>query len=382
MNDGTSASACGFADPQEWFHRLATHYVEAQIYFHLNQCGVFQRLRTGATAADMARELDLDERILRSLLEYAADAGDLVQRDADDVFGLTPFGATVADRYSKVNGERVIYNMFDVRVGAWGPVWVNLGEMLRGTKVYGVDLHRAGAYAADGLFKLAAPLAEAVQRVADSLDASAVVELGPTSGILAQLAALPEGAHRRYVGVDIKAESLAFARGLAQERGVDRICWHLGDAFEPQGWLQALDGELRVLYFSCHFHEFLSHGEARVEQALQVLTAQPHTAGVLALEQPRLESQQRADTSPTRWLYAQSNVLIHHLIKNARILTGAQWQALLRRGGCSEVYVEPTRGFGFSAYVGAVTPMGSGLGAVAPAEAARGAAVPTGGTRV
>lgn len=353
-----SASA-GFADPQEWFHRLATHYVEAQIYFHLNQCGVFQRLRTGTTAADMAHELALDERILHSLLEYAADAGDLVRRDANDVFGLTPFGSTVADHYSKVNGERVIYNMFDVRVGAWGPVWVNLGEMLRGTKVYGVDLHREGIYAADGLFKLAAPLAEAVQRVADDLDASAVVELGPTSGILAQLAAMPDGAHRRYVGVDTKPESLAFARGLAQERGVDNIGWLLGDAFVPQGWLQALVGERRVLYFSCHFHEFLSHGQARVEQALQVLTAQPQTAGILALEQPRLESTQRADTTNTRWLYAQSNVLIHHLIKNARILTGAQWQELLRRSGCSAVRVESTRGFGFSAYVGAVAPAGA-----------------------
>src|SRR6218665_2255965 len=115
-------------------------------------------------------------------------------------------------------------------------------------------------------------------------------------------------------------------------------------------------GEGGVLYFSCHFHEFLSHGQARVEQALQVLTAQPQTAGILALEQPRLESEQRADTTPTRWLYAQSNVLIHHLIKNARILTGAQWQELLRRGGCSAVRVEPTRGFGFSAYVDAVAP--------------------------
>ena len=345
-------AASGHPGPQEWFHRLATHYVEAQIYFHLNQCGVFARLPDGATATELAGTLGLDERILRSLLDYAADVGDIVGVDADGVFRLTPFGQQVAQRYSKVNGDQTTYNMFDVRVGAWGPVWENLGEMLRRTKVYGVDVHRAGEFAADGLFKLAAPLAEAVERAADRLDATAVVELGPTSGILAQLAAAPGGDRRRYAGVDISPESLEYAGRLARERGVDTISWHHGDAFEPAGWLPALADEQRVLYFSCHFHEFLSHGVDRMEGALRELTAAANTAGVLALEQPRMEPEQRADTSATRWLYAQSNVLIHHLIKNARILYGSQWQDLLRNGGCDDVRVEETRGFGFSAYLG------------------------------
>lgn len=339
--------------PEEWFHRLATHYVEAQIYFHLNQCGVFQKLRDGATAGELAATLDLDERILHSLLDYAADVGEIIQAGGDGRFGLTPFGQKVAERYSKVNGDRVTYNMFDVRVGAWGPVWVNLGEMLRKTKVYGVDVHRAGEFAADGLFKLAAPLAEAVHRAADRLDASTVVELGPTSGILAQLAAAPGGDKRRYAGVDINPESLDFASRLARERGVDSIAWYHGDAFEPAGWMPAFAREQRVMYFSCHFHEFLSHGAAVVERALREMTAAPNTAGILALEQPRMEPEVRESTSSTRWLYAQSNVLIHHLIKNARILYGSEWQELLRNGGCGEVWVEDTKGFGFNAYVGA-----------------------------
>jgi hypothetical protein len=351
-------AAAGFSDPEEWFHRLATHYVEAQIYFHLNQCGVFEKLRHGATAGDLATTLDLDERILHSLLDYAADVGEIIRADADGGFRLTPFGQAVAERFSKVNGDRTTYNMFDVRVGAWGPVWVNLGEMLRRTKVYGVDLHRAGEFAADGLFKLAAPLAEAVERVADRLDATAVVELGPTSGILAQLATVPGGDRRRYAGVDIKPESLEYAGRLAHERGVDSISWHHGDAFEPTGWMDALAAEPRVLYFSCHFHEFLSHGPAVTERALRELTAAPNTAGILVLEQPRMEPELRESASSTRWLYAQSNVLIHHLIKNARILYGSEWQELLRTGGCDEVWVEDTKGFGFSAYVGATSRSG------------------------
>ncbi|MBA2672780.1 hypothetical protein [Ramlibacter sp.] len=341
------------ADPEEWFHRLATHYVEAQIYFHLNQCGVFQKLQDGATAGQLAAALELDERILRSVLDYAADVGEIVSVDAGGMFGLTEFGRAVVARYAKVNGERVVYNMFDVRIGAWGPVWVNLGELLRKTRVYGVDVHRAGEHAADGLFKLAAPLAEAVDRAATELGATTIVELGPTSGIMAQLASAPGGERRRYIGIDVKQDSLDFARGLAQERGVDTISWRLGNAFEPAGWLGGVVGEQRVMYFSCHFHEFLSHGIPVVEQALRVLTAAPNTAGILSLEQPRLEHELRASCSPTRWLYAQSNVLIHHLIKNARILYGSEWQELLRQGGCERVWVEETKGFGFSAYIGA-----------------------------
>jgi SAM-dependent methyltransferase len=355
---GALDASFGFFDPEEWFHRLATHYVEAQIYFHLNQCGVFQNLRDGATVGELVVRLDLDERILQSLLDYAADIGEIIRPDADGVFRLTPFGQTVTERYSKVNGDRTTYNMFDVRVGAWGPVWANLGEMLRKTKVYGVDLHRAGEFAADGLFKLAAPLAEAVERAADRLDATAVVELGPTSGILAQLAAAPGGDTRRYVGVDISQASLELARRLARERGVDSISWHHGDAFEPAGWMEALAQEPRVMYFSCHFHEFLSDGVGVMERALQELTTAPNTAGILALEQPRLEPELRDDTSSTRWLYAQSNVLIHHLIKNARILYGSEWQELLRKGGCGEVWVEGTKGFGFNAYIGAMSHSG------------------------
>lgn len=355
---GPLDTSAGFSDPEEWFHRLATHYVEAQIYFHLNQCGVFQKLRDGATASELAVTLDLDERILHSLLDYAADVGEIIRADGNGVFSLTPFGQTVAERYSKVNGDRTTYNMFDVRVGAWGPVWVNLGEMLRKTKVYGVDVHRAGEFAADGLFKLAAPLAEAVERAADRLDATAIVELGPTSGILAQLASAPGGDKRRYAGVDISPESLEYAGRLARERGVDSVSWHHGDAFEPAGWMKTLAREERVLYFSCHFHEFLSHGTAVVERALRELTTAPNTAGILALEQPRMEPELRGSASSTRWLYAQSNVLIHHLIKNARILYGSEWQELLRKGGCGEVWVEETRGFGFSAYVGVTSHRG------------------------
>jgi len=342
-------------NPEAWFHELATHYVEAQIYFHLNQAGVFERLPGGGSTAEIAAELELDAHVLGCLLEYAAAVGSVVRVREDGVFELTSFGHQVAERYGRSNGDAQTYNLFDVRVGAWGPVWSSLGAMLTKQQTYGVDFHRAGEYAADGLFKLAAPLAGAIDAIAGELEATTVVELGPTSGIMAMLASKPSGAARRYVGIDIKPESLAFADRLARQHGVDSIEWVEGDLFSPDSWLPRLENDRRVLFFSCHFHEFLAHGRSRVEAAMQTFNDQTNTAGVVALEQPCLDADEREGVSTARWLYTHSNVLIHHLIKNARILSGAQWHQLLLDGGSRHVWTEDTDGFGFSAYVGSTS---------------------------
>lgn len=339
------------ADPETWFHTLATHYVEAQIYFHLNQSGVFQKLTDAPQGAgDLAQALRLDVRILDILLDYCASVGALIARTAGGQYVVTPFGAGVLRRYGKVNGPRVTHNLFDVRIGAWGPLWTHLGGLLRQEKVYGVDVRRAGEYAADGLFKLAAPLASTVEAVAARLNAAAVVELGPTSGILAQLA--EKASTRRHLGLDIKRESLADARRLAEERGVAGITWLLGDLFAPREWLRDLQSTGPVLFFSCHFHEFLAGGEQPVIQALREIMQWEHTAGIVALEQPRPQDSERTGACTADWLYAHSNVLIHHLIKNAKILTGPQWLQLLREAGCRTVTQEQTDCFGFNAYVG------------------------------
>jgi hypothetical protein len=341
------------SDPETWFHTLATHFVEAQIYFHLNQCGVMHHLRGGgATSAEIAARLKLDERILGILLDYAASVGELVTRASDGRYVVTAFGEKVLGRYGKTNGERTTYNLFDVRIGAWGPLWTNLGPLLDRSVVYGKDVRRAGEFAADGLFKLAAPLAPAIERAAARAGATTVVEIGPTSGILAQLAERrPE---RRYVGVDVKEESLRDAAALAAERGVHDIRWLHGDLFEPDAWLRELPTDGPALFFSCHCHEFLAAGTEHVVRALRRLTRWAPTAAFVALEQPRLEPWRRDDVSLTEWLYAHSNVLIHHLIKNAKILSGEEWRALLLDGGCASVSFEETAGFGFTAYVGTV----------------------------
>ena len=107
-----------------------------------------------------------------------------------------------------------------------------------------------------------------------------------------------------------------------------------------------------MLFFSCHFHEFLSHGQENLENALRRIHGRSNTCGTLILEQSRLNSNDRADSSSTQWLYAQSNVLIHHLIKNAKILDAGEWKKFLLNSGCTNVSTKPTKGYCFSSFMG------------------------------
>lgn len=349
-----ASSAPEFSSPEEWFHNLATRYVEVQIYFHLNQCGVFQKLKSISDPTHIASDLNLDERILRTLLEYVANVGNLLEIHDDDAVHITDFGHSVLNRYSKTNGEMTTYNMFDVRTGAWGPVWHNLGKMLRKESIYGQDFSRSGNFAADGLFKLAAPLISTVQETVELFEATTIVEIGPTSGLLAQLASIKSINGIRLLGLDVKQESLDDARNLADERGNNDIQWLRGDVNEPENWIDRISDGERVLYFSCHFHEFLSHGRPRLESALSKIHNAATTVGTLILEQPRLEQEDKNSVDPTKWLYAQSNVLIHHLIKNAKILSSNEWEEFLRSTGCKSIQVKPTNAYGFNGYVGKV----------------------------
>src|SRR5271157_484560 len=122
--------------PEIWFHRRATSYVEAQILFHLNQAGVFNLLDEGEsrTAAEIAGSLQLDGSATEALLDYLHSVDDLLDRDARGGYSLSEFGMKVVERFSNGgrDGGRRMINLFDVRVGAYRPVWENLGHMLAG----------------------------------------------------------------------------------------------------------------------------------------------------------------------------------------------------------------------------------------------------------
>ncbi len=54
---------------------------------------------------------------------------------------------------------------------------------------------------------------------------------------------------------------------------------------------------------------------------------------LLVLEQPRLPDTDRDEVGEVEWLYSQSNILIHHLIGNGRILAQDAWNELFVSAG-------------------------------------------------
>ena len=78
---------------------------------------------------------------------------------------------------------------------------------------------------------------------------------------------------------------------------------------------------------------------------------------LVALEQPHPGSSpdEQPDTSVGH-RYAHSNVLIHHLIGNGRILSGADWSALFAAAGCTVVEQRPLDYLGYNAIVARLAP--------------------------
>lgn len=319
--------------PESWFHDLGTKYVLAQVYFHLNQAGVMGYLvKNGPRdAKEIAKGLRLDGRILESLLDYAAAADSVFTRDSRGRYGFSAFGRAVLKRYGPVR-----YNFLDVRVGAYGPVWSSLDGLLSGKKRYGAEVKREGRFAEDGLYKSAVGLRPVIGELLDRLKPEIVVEFGADTGLIDWVAQRP-GAGECCV-LDRNPKAL---RRVAP--GVRRVA---GDLFKPAGWSRSVSGG--NLFFSLHSHEFLARGVPAMEGLVRSMRKSFPGARLAVIEQPRLGGSERNKNPDYQWLYSQSNVLIHHLIGNGRILTRKEWKFLFCGAGCKLELERPT---GFLGYI-------------------------------
>lgn len=338
--------------PEGWFHRRATLYVEAQILFHLNQVGVWNLLRAGGyhTAQQIAEALQLDAGATDALLDYVFEVDDLLDRDQQGRYALSEFGKKVIDRFSDMKSDtgRQSINMFDVRVGAYGPVWQNLGKMLSRTGRYGQDFHREGRYAENGVFKLAMRFWDSLTEHIDESKVESVLEIGLTTGLLERLAErYPD--HLLY-GLDKSELAIERNAASAQAKQARNIRWIHSDYFDPDGWTRAVDAPRRGLVYSLHFHELIAGGEHRFLEVLRRLKSLLPNWVVVAFEQPRLPHSDRAIIPETQWLYAQSNILIHHLIGNGRILSRDTWLDLGAQAGCRQVTDRACNYLGYRAF--------------------------------
>jgi len=337
--------------PEEWFHEVATHYVVAQALFHLNRAGVFEVIeRDGPVSIDeLSSQLSVEHAPLETLLEYVIGVDRLLTRDSDGLVSFTPWGRQVLDRYGRTaqDGTRS-FNFFDVRVGAYGPVWEALGGLLTGEARYGETLERAGDEAAQGVYKVGARFGEPLGAIVDQLNASAFVELGVTSGLAARVgASRPELA---LYGLDRDAGAIDTASERAIGEGVDRVHWLKADLFELDSWLPALEGLTPGVITTVHLHEIMASGAPRLIEFLRDLSSRLPGWHFVGLEQPLLPESARDETPATLWRYNHSNVLIHHLIGNGRILSEKAWMELFASAGVHVISAEGLNYLGYQAY--------------------------------
>lgn len=339
--------------PESWFHRRATLYVESQILFHLNQVGVLPLLSAGGahTARQIAEALRLDAGMTDALLDYVFEVDDLLDRDASGRYALSAFGSKVIDRYSDAKaeaGQRSI-NMFDVRVGAYGPVWQNLSQLLTGAGRYGQDVHRDGRYAESGVFKLAMKFWDSLTQHIDETGVDRIVEVGLTTGLVERLAQQEPG-HTLY-GLDRSRLALDRSAESAAAKAISNIHWVQADFFDLASWCELVDAGRPGMVFSLHFHELMARGEQAFVEVLRELRSRLPNWVLLAFEQPRLPHDDKASIPETLWLYSQSNILIHHLIGNGRILSRDAWIELGRQAGCRSVSDRPCNYLGYRAFL-------------------------------
>ena len=336
---------------ESWFHERATHYVEAQVLFHLNRVGVFQLLDDGRprSISEIAAELSLHPHTLECCLEYVEGVDSLLVRGADDRFTFTAFGRAVLDRYARADPDGRCFNFFDVRVGSYGPVSGDLDHMLRGESEYGRDVHRAGAHAAVGVYKVAPHLLPGFARVASDLGIQRVVEMGVPTGLLARAVAAFPGIEG--FGLDRDRAALVEAEARAHELGAEGLTWIHGDFFEPDTWVPQVAAPGPAAFATIHFHELVADGGVALQQTLRELRTRLPGWYVVAFEQERLAPEARERVSPTVWSYSCSNVMIHHLIKNGRIFSRDQWVKIFTDAGCTVERVQPLGYLGYHIYV-------------------------------
>ncbi|MEE2750100.1 MAG: hypothetical protein VX519_01615 [Myxococcota bacterium] len=335
-------------DPELWFHERAALYVEVQLLYHLNDLGVFGVLASGerCSTQDLANQLGLVEPLLQTVLDYVYGVDELLDCDAEGRWGLTDFGLGVLERFGRQTSAGPQYNLFDVRVGAYGPVWAAAGELLKGELRYGEGVRRLGERAADGVYKVGARMAPSLSRALSGLGVDVAVEWGVSTGLLQALTELGT-----RVGVDRDAKAISEAQKRAGEVSGGEISWVQADVFETDTWVSEIPGSERVAFFSVHFHELLSAGEESVVELLRSLSASHAGSYVVAMEQPRLSREAREVIPRAQWLYSQANELIHHLIGNGRILGDEEWRSLFERGGCRCLRVESMEFLGYQLYV-------------------------------
>ena len=339
------------AEAEKWFHQKATDYVVAQAMFHLNQEGVLRKMAStmeSIRAEVLGAELGLDSDKLDSLLFYLSAVDRVFITEEPGRYALSEFGRAVVERYGKQTAEGLCVNMFDVRVGAYGPVWTGIGEMLSNRAVYGEDIKRAGQFSESGLYATARGMA---QSLLDALvhTQGPVVEMGVETGLLEQVGkARPE---LPLWALDRSANAIAKCTQLAAKEGVNGIHPLEADLFQVNTWAGQLPRDHAGTFFTIHLHEFMAAGRKRmVEMVGSIQRSFPGWRWVF-FEQDRPDAERPPGVLDRDWYASHSNILIHHFIKNGSILKQSEWTELISDGGAIVESVEESGYLDYKRYI-------------------------------
>ncbi len=337
--------------PELWFHRMGTHYVVAQMYFHLNQLGVLKFIanKSSAKSSEIAAHLNLNENALESALSYLAAVDELITIDKQKEYHFTEFGKAVLNRYKSGEGESQRFNMLDLRVGAFGPIWNSIGGLLSGKAKYGVDVKRDGRFAEEGILKFSHKLVPGLSDVLEKLQLESAVEIGASSGLSEQLA----GKHdkTKFNILDRSEDALEeAAKRYGPGADKNKISYLFSDLFEPQRWLNKIGSSKNIALFTIHFHELIAK-EQKLAMLINHLKSHTENCYLIAIEQTRIPIEDRNSVSESNWLNSQSHVLMHHFIGYGTILTNTEWVDFFKKNGCHLVLSKPTNFLGFELFV-------------------------------
>ena len=343
--------ADGPKQAEAWFHQRATEYVMAQIVFHLNQVGVFRVLTDRdkpQSSEQLADELGLVRSILDTLLEYVWSVDDILIRDPESRYSLSTLGKAIAARYGRPTESGTHLNLFDVRVGAYGPVWSELSGMLTGEKTYGETVKRTGAFAERGLYATARGMGPSLLD-ALSPNNGPVLELGVETGLLEYVGqARPE---LSLYGLDRNLMALQNCITSAEAEGIEGIQGIQADLRDVETWASRLKGTSPGTIFSIHMHEFMAMGRTSMVDLVGLMIEHLKGWRVVFFEQPKPLMEGLTDKKESLWLASHSNILIHHLIKNGKILSKSEWTRLITEAGGTVSSVVPSGYLDYDRYL-------------------------------
>lgn len=190
---------------------------------------------------EIARELGLDRRLLRAVLDYLVVRGIFVVDDG--TFRLSDQGKRLAP----------YYGYLPMHVGAYEPIFGSFERVLRGELVYGENLRRAEHELVGGMSSMEDALLARLAEVMSEIPFRGVLDMGCGSGRM--LSQLLRSSTLRGVGVDRTVEACEKARrNLAADGLADRTTILHGDASRlgdlPAGVLEEVD--LVIAMFVMH----------------------------------------------------------------------------------------------------------------------------------